>query len=665
MKKLFLLTISILMFNFIFAQNEEFELGKIDIKELQNNVCPIDSNAGAYIIAEYGNTYSEKESMDNYSLVFNKKIRIKIIKNSEVNQGTFRFQLISSYSGFEKLEYISGYTYNLENGTIVKSKLKNESQFEELLNANRKEIKISMPNVKEGSVIDLEYTIRSPYLWNVRNWQFQHDIPVLLSHYNFKASSYCTYKGMLHGLIKVETPENENNSKKNGKSSSGTHDQKTYIATNVPAYKEEPFMLSPKNYISYVEYELESVSFPGRSTKNYSKDWVTIRKDLLDNKDFGDLLNDASFLKDTLERINFGIYDPKEKAKTIYNYVRTNFKWNGREGIYAHKKLKTIVKDKTGSIAEINLLLTAMLKQVGFKSYPAILSTRNNGVILMSYPLIDKFNYVISTLVVANDTILLDATSRNCPFGKVPFRCLNFQAEMLGEKEAVTIDINPNTENSEFKIVDLKMNPATLALSGKIQSKSKGYKALSKRNDFFDTSNKDEYEKKILNKYPGLTIGSYEFKDFDSVEKPAISIFDDVEITGKVESNGDILTINPLLYDLSKKNPFKDEDRKYPVDYGYPETISYIFNFEIPKGYMVDELPKSAKILLPDNGGSYEYNIEEANGKIQLLSKFILSKTFFVGDAFKELREFYNQIITKENQLIVLKKGNTANLINK
>jgi hypothetical protein len=47
-----------------------------------------------------------------------------------------------------------------------------------------------------------------------------------------------------------------------------------------------------------------------------------------------------------------------------------------------------------------------------------------------------------------------------------------------------------------------------------------------------------------------------------------------------------------------RENPFKAAERKYPVEMPYVRDDMYILNMQIPDGYEVDELPKSARVAL-------------------------------------------------------------------
>lgn len=88
----------------------------------------------------------------------------------------------------------------------------------------------------------------------------------------------------------------------------------------------------------------------------------------------------------------------------------------------------------------------------------------------------------------------------------------------------------------------------------------------------------------------------------------------------------------------------------------YTRDDVYVLNMEIPKGYKIDELPKSARVMLNENEGSFEYLISADANYIQLQSRIILKKANFTGDDYQTLRDFYGFIVTKQAEPIVFKK---------
>src|SRR5690606_35828561 len=112
----------------------------------------------------------------------------------------------------------------------------------------------------------------------------------------------------------------------------------------------------------------------------------------------------------------------------------------------------------------------------------------------------------------------------------------------------------------------------------------------------------------------------------------------------------------PILYSRIEENPFKREDREYPVDFGSPFERMYISKLTIPENFIVEELPKSRAIALPQNGGKYVYNITNTGNTVYITSNFSINKSLFVQDEYPVLREFYNQVVAMQSEQIVLKK---------
>jgi hypothetical protein len=120
---------------------------------------------------------------------------------------------------------------------------------------------------------------------------------------------------------------------------------------------------------------------------------------------------------------------------------------------------------------------------------------------------------------------------------------------------------------------------------------------------------------------------------------------------------GERIYFNPVMYNPQKENPFKNPERKFPVDFGALIEETNIVSYTIPTGYMVEEMPKSAKIALPDDGGRFTYIVGVSEeGKISISSKVALKKTMYFAEEYEVLRKFYDQIVQKHAEQIVLKK---------
>jgi hypothetical protein len=106
-----------------------------------------------------------------------------------------------------------------------------------------------------------------------------------------------------------------------------------------------------------------------------------------------------------------------------------------------------------------------------------------------------------------------------------------------------------------------------------------------------------------------------------------------------------------------KKNPFKSEERYYPVEMPYTIDETYLLTMEVPKGYAVDELPKQMIVKLDEKGSAYfEYRISQSGSTISLRSRVKFDRTMFTNEEYPNLREFFNMIVNKQSEQIVFKK---------
>ena len=105
-----------------------------------------------------------------------------------------------------------------------------------------------------------------------------------------------------------------------------------------------------------------------------------------------------------------------------------------------------------------------------------------------------------------------------------------------------------------------------------------------------------------------------------------------------------------------KENPFKSVGRLYPVEMPNKTDETYVLSMEIPNGFKVDELPKSARVKLSETKGSFEYLIQEAGGMIQMRVHLKLNSATFSTNEYGDLRDFFAYVVKKESEQIVFKR---------
>ena len=529
---------------------------------------------------------------------------------------------------------VNGKTFNLENGEVVIDKLKSESIFRERITEQIYNITIAMPNVKVGSVLDIEFNFPGlPY-----EWYFQHRIPVKHSELIIENSPYVSFRKVSFGYLPL---------------SEGSDTR--WVARNMPAFKSEPYITSIENYMTKFEIDILNVNFPGYIYEEFTTTWEAVNKQLLEHQYFGEVINGSLYLIGTAKDISETNDTPEEKLYAAYEEIK-KVKWDEKERLYASNTiLGPAKKEKVGNSADINIMLLQLLRKLDIDAYPVALSTRDNGILSPFYPTLNKMNYVIIHATIGNRKYLLDATEELMPIGLIPKRCLNMQGRIIDKDKSGWIDLTTEVLDKEKTMYDLSLD-INNQIAGVIQNIKYDYAAFEFRKLYKSFNSNEEYIEDFSNKRPGLTLINTEIAYLDSIYKPVIEKCD-IKIQNMVTEIGDLIFINPLFYEQLKENPFKLEERKYPVDFAYPIEKTVLVKLTIPENYAVHQLPEPVKMKIPGDAGLFLYSVVNQWNIIQLTYKFNISKAIFIMDEYPFLKEFYNQIIKKHAETIILKKN--------
>lgn len=629
--------------------------GQITVEDLKMNRYEKDTSAVAVILYDAGRSRYDFNGAGEIVVNYDRHLIIKILKKSGYNLANISVPLyrINTYKK-ESISNLKGTTYNLEGGKIITSKLTDESIFDEKNTYNWITQKFTMPNVKEGSVLEFSYRVQSKFFYNLRPWQFQYTIPVVWSEYTTQVPDIFTFNQVTQGdhpfAINSTKPVDLNTSFiKYGPSST----EKKWAMKDIPAIREEPYMNSINNYLAKIEFEINDVTIPGLVYESFNNTWPKISKALMESERFGDHINNRGAIKDVLAPLLTAISDPEKKMEAIYSYVKQNIKYNNIEHLLTTTSLKKTLETKTGNSADINLLLIAMLKEAGLEANPIILSTRENGIVnTLQQPNISKFNYVIGHARIGDKEFFLDATEPMANPNLLPGRCLNGEGRLILATDSRWIPLNAGAKVGQMYYCQLAIGNDN-SLKGKIQVSSTGYAALRQRKNIARNGESKHIET-IKNRAEHLEFEKFTVMN-SKATKEALKIDLDVNTPGQGQA-ASIIYLNPFQNQVEKTNPFKQDNRLYPVDFEAPIEETYIFNYTIPAGYRIEEQPKNAIVSLPGDDCKFVYSVTSNGNTISCLSKVSVNKSVFYSEEYALLKEFFDQVIAKHSEQIVLKK---------
>ncbi|OJJ15570.1 hypothetical protein BKI52_37430 [marine bacterium AO1-C] len=663
MKSLKLLFIIISLFTLhLTTQAQGRRLGRVSKVDLQMKVYDQDTSAAAVILADIGQSYLSYQGPVLTS-VFERRRRIKILKKEGYEWGNLEIPYRKGKgSTGDIIRGLKARVYTLVGNKVRSTRIDAEEFIDEKVDEYYRAKKIVFPNIKEGVIIEYSYRVISDLSYSLPAWYFQSEIPVKYSEFTVTIPQrYFDYVWLVQdkGLAK-RLKINELTNDRFGRSVVSSLVNK-WVAYFVPKFEKEKYMTAPSNHIAKIEFQLRRFM-----QRDFFSSWPDFDKGLLEASFFGGELASKDFGRPLLQRVAkqpLGI----EKAKVLYQGLKNRIKYNGHESCFVKSTLKEAYEKGQGNAADVNLSLVNLLKRAGFQAFPVILSTRSHDQVNKLYPLIDKFNYVIALAIIDGKGYLLDATDKYMPFNQLPSRCLSSAGRIVAGYSLPNTWIPLNRGGQKYKeniVAELTLNEDGV-FGGKIDATDEGYSALverrwiakrqqqgSKKKKTEEEANYEEDEKADLQ---GMKVLKAEIKHLKELEKPLQTKLE-VNISDKVQKAGNMMYFNPMLYWQFKENPFKLKERKFPVDFGYHTDRKFYIKITIPKGYKVESLPKTTKLSLPGQDAMFSYDVRQFGEFILVNSHFTINRSVFMAKQYPALKTFFEKVITKHAEQIVLKK---------
>lgn len=536
-----------------FAQKSSMKFGKIDEKDLIMKSFESDTSAGGLILGDIGSIAISYKTTIGFEVDYTRHVRVKIFNANGFDLATFKIPYYEIGSTRERITKIKVTSYNLENGKIAETSLKKSDMYVEELSSKEKSLNFSVPNVKAGTVFEVEYQLSSEFFWNMRDWDFQYTVPSRFSELTISLPEYFIYKKLMSGYLQPTINKTESFSHSLSiRNNDNSMQNIPYRGTvqklrfeNVPAFKREPYMNAISNYLSSIEFELGAINFP-YSKKDFSTSWEKISKELWLDNDFGTQLKRNCPIKELAEVLT-AVPDEKQRMVMAHELVRTHMACNNTNGIYVTSTLRKAWNEKTGKAADINLLLISLLNEVGIEAEPVLLSTRDNGLLHPAQIMLSKFNYVIAEARIGNETFLLDATDKHLPYTLLPERCLNGRGRrisMIAERND-WVDLNQAKPNERVLFAQTKVNTGG-NIEGDFNLMETVYYAYDRNEKIRKQTNHDDYITSYEAEIQGLIIDDYTIENMDNLQEPLY-----IKYKGKInisdETPKEMIYFNPLL----------------------------------------------------------------------------------------------------------------------
>jgi hypothetical protein len=463
---LFLISLSSLSANAGFRTKSPIRWGKVSPAEF--NLLPpgMDSASPAIVLCDFGDIEITNRTF------YKRHTRILILNEAGMEYATVEipYETKNRHDDFYELK---ARTLVMENGEIVIYNVPSGQIETVRINEKWSKKKFTFPHVKPGAIIEYRYVIASLDFEKLDTWYFQREIPVLWSEVRFQVPDpfvyLVTYENnrplsgdeeigfgkklewmynTRHRLRRMELARNNEILFSTGENKykvwAMNNMKKKIVMKNMPAlstgvgnepvsafYPQLRFHLfessgnlprsfRPLLYTVRDDYETRgewSLMHDRSAYLGYVhfrlKTWTQFNEKLLESERFGRFLLRHYGGTQLIDSLMAGNPDGREKMQAVYEFVRKSFSWNGEYAAVAGQDFDDFLRKRSGTSAELNLLLVNMLQHIGMQADPVLIRTSNLGIPEKLYPVKDQFNHVIVAVQVAGEQYLLDVTSNS------------------------------------------------------------------------------------------------------------------------------------------------------------------------------------------------------------------------------------------------------------
>ncbi|MDM8158967.1 DUF3857 and transglutaminase domain-containing protein [Labilibaculum sp. K2S] len=616
------------------------KFGNVSKDEFALKECPYEKDASAVIL-------SRTCSVDlSYSIIrYFYHVRIKILKEEGIDQANIKLAYYRN-NNIENISGVKAHTINLnEQGKQEVAEIANSLIFDVDVDENYGEVRFTMPDVKVGSIIEYKYTTNSHFYSYLDTWYFQDEIPTLNSSLKVNMPESFRYNIVMFGSqIQAKYPESKNNQ---------------WTLTNMPSIKEESHVNNYHDFVEQLRFQLAGYFTRDESTLSGSPIFVnsmTTYEELA--KEYSEKVNflgRTNFAKKQLETILDGNENKWEKLQKIYDFVRTNVKWNGKYRIYPGNSPPNVLDEKSGTNSEINYLLVLLLQEAGFDCNPALARSNTRGLIQKAYPLLSQFDQVLAFVELYGKRIFLNATSPYRPFDLIAEKDLNYHAFVLKKGNPFWAEIKPNEKNHQDVLITYDYSNSENPVC-KLRVRENGYFAAKSHKELTEAGSESWMTSLFDLEKCDFQKDSLHFQNRDDVNL-SLKMQCDLKLENSLDQESDYIYVN-LFNKKDLKNPFLKESRQYRVDYNYPRSRSYIVKIILPEGYQFEDFPKRKKIILSGETGKYTLDSQIIGKELCIRTSFSINATSFSKEYYGDLREFYSQMSKMMGSKVVIKRSN-------
>jgi len=360
---------------------------------------------------------------------------------------------------------------------------------------------------------------------------------------------------------------------------------------------------------------------------------------------------------DKVKELTQNTDDQLEKVKILYDYLQKTTRYVGIQlgiGGWQPMKAEEVAKTGFGDCKALSYYMKSLLEIADIPSYYTVISTKNKRL-FPDFPSFGQTNHIILMVPLKSDTVFLECTSQQAPFGYIS-SVAGHDALAVGADKVFfyTLPDYKPRENEEINRIQIQVDAngaghITVHSTFKNEEFEGLYFAL-KNADAKETS--DILASLLRVHKPAVS----QIKREEIMEAPPrLDVYFNVDCEDFATQTGTrmFIPLNPSKTGV--KDLLTGSSRKYDIDMDAGKFQNDTIIIGIPEGYSIENQPKPVEIESPY--GYFKSDIAEKDGLLIYTQTLEIKKGKYPATEFEEMKKFYNRVETLQSGKLGFKKG--------
>ncbi|MDL2221966.1 DUF3857 domain-containing protein [Parabacteroides sp. OttesenSCG-928-N08] len=349
--------------------------------------------------------------------------------------------------------------------------------------------------------------------------------------------------------------------------------------------------------------------------------------------------------------------DTREKVKILYDYLAETTRYVSIQlgiGGYQPMPAAEVYKTGFGDCKALTYYLKSLLAAVDIPSnYVGIRLDEQEKRLFADYPGFHEINHVILQVPLATDTLWLECTNTNIPFGYIHDAIAGHDALEITQEggRLCRLPDYPDSLNLEINQVEINILP-----DGSAQSKA--YKQYHvKIYDSYFGFNRQQTKEQIDYLREEIALPNATISDLSVVEnKTELPFFDinyswQTSLYGTKTGNRLFLPTNPFRTGF---NNFKKKERNLAINrwFGFKDDDNLLIT--LPDEYEIESLPQP--VILETAFGTFTSLVLPTDQGIRITQSLLVRSGLYDPALYEEMSSFFSTINAAYNGRIVLRK---------